>query len=37
MKKGYEQKEAQEMALRIFENMEQLKMIIKVIIFNFLL
>ena len=25
MKKGYEQKEAQEMALRIFENMEQLK------------
>ena len=25
MKKGYEQKESQEMALRIFENMEQLK------------
>lgn len=25
IKKGYEQKEAQEMALRIFENMEQLK------------
>lgn len=25
MKKGYEQKEAQEMALQIFKNMEQLK------------
>lgn len=25
MKKGYEQKEAQEMALQIFENMEPLK------------